>query len=141
MREFLIESRLKELSVWVFGQERAQDFGDAAIWRGVGAQAAAKEAPTQATGQVGDLFQKEGFSDAGNAEKEHDAALALAELFEAFEGDPGLLPPEAQQHAERAAAEKGEAGRARVIADYIAGMTDRYAIAEHQRLFDPMHTT
>ncbi len=69
------------------------------------------------------------------------AARVISELFEAFKGDPGLLPPEAQQHAERAAAEKGEAGRARVIADYIAGMTDRYAIAEHQRLFDPMHTT
>jgi dGTPase len=33
-----------------------------------------------------------------------------------------------------AAASLDEAGRARVIADYIAGMTDRYAIAEHVRI-------
>jgi dGTPase len=31
----------------------------------------------------------------------------------------------------------GDAGRARAVADYIAGMTDRYAIMEHERLFDP----
>ena len=30
-----------------------------------------------------------------------------------------------------------EAAQARVIADYIAGMTDRYALSEHQRLFSP----
>ena len=34
-------------------------------------------------------------------------------------------------------AQAGEAGRARAVADYIAGMTDRYAIMEHERLFDP----
>jgi dGTPase len=33
--------------------------------------------------------------------------------------------------------EAGENGRARAVADYIAGMTDRYAIVEHERLFDP----
>jgi dGTPase len=33
------------------------------------------------------------------------------------------------------------AGRARAVADYIAGMTDRYAILEHQRLFDPSERT
>ena len=32
------------------------------------------------------------------------------------------------------AAEGDEAGRARVVADYIAGMTDRYAFAEHRRI-------
>ena len=32
---------------------------------------------------------------------------------------------------------QGPAGRARAVADYIAGMTDRYAILEHRRLFDP----
>lgn len=30
----------------------------------------------------------------------------------------------------------GETRRARLICDYIAGMTDRYAVAEHRRLFD-----
>ena len=51
----------------------------------------------------------------------------VRELFDAFHGDPRLLPPEFQQRAE------GDAARA--IADYIAGMTDRYAIREHRRLF------
>ena len=32
-------------------------------------------------------------------------------------------------------------GRARIVADYIAGMTDRYAILEHRRLFDPAERT
>jgi dGTPase len=41
--------------------------------------------------------------------------------------EPGLLPPEFQARA------KVDAPRA--IADYIAGMTDRYAIVEHRRLF------
>ncbi|MGD8709234.1 MAG: deoxyguanosinetriphosphate triphosphohydrolase, partial [Ectothiorhodospiraceae bacterium] len=31
--------------------------------------------------------------------------------------------------------------RARIVADYIAGMTDRYAIAEHERLYDPKRLT
>jgi dGTPase len=36
---------------------------------------------------------------------------------------------------------KGPAGRARAVADYIAGMTDRYAILEHSRLFDASERT
>jgi dGTPase len=35
----------------------------------------------------------------------------------------------------------GHAGRARAVADYIAGMTDRYAIAEHSKLFTPTELT
>ena len=31
----------------------------------------------------------------------------------------------------------GEAERARIVADYLAGMTDRFALDEHRRLFDP----
>jgi dGTPase len=36
---------------------------------------------------------------------------------------------------------QGPAGRARAVADYIAGMTDRFAILEHRRLFDPAERT
>ena len=54
-------------------------------------------------------------------------------LFAAFMEDPRLLPTEAG-HAD--IRQDGPAPRARMIADYIAGMTDRYAIAEYQRLFD-----
>ncbi|MBI1394598.1 MAG: deoxyguanosinetriphosphate triphosphohydrolase [Betaproteobacteria bacterium] len=51
----------------------------------------------------------------------------VKELFDAFMADRRLLPPEFQQRAARMGA--------RAVADYIAGMTDRYAIREHRRLF------
>jgi len=51
----------------------------------------------------------------------------VTDLFGAFLGDPKLLPPEFQARA------TGDLARA--IADYIAGMTDRYAIREYRRLF------
>src|SRR3569833_678917 len=35
----------------------------------------------------------------------------------------------------------GDAGHARAVADYIAGMTDRYAIAEYERVLDPAQLT
>ena len=54
----------------------------------------------------------------------------LRALFECFIDDNSLMPEEFSE----AAREQDEAGRARVVADYIAGMTDRFAIAEHERL-------
>ncbi|MFE3835664.1 deoxyguanosinetriphosphate triphosphohydrolase [Pseudogemmobacter sonorensis] len=53
------------------------------------------------------------------------------ELFPMFMADPGLLPAEWQADV---AAARDEIGLARVIADYVAGMTDRFAIQEHARL-------
>jgi dGTPase len=55
------------------------------------------------------------------------ARRVVSELFEALRSDTRLLPPEFQARAETDAP--------RTIADYIAGMTDRYAILEHRRLF------
>lgn len=57
-------------------------------------------------------------------------------LFDAFFNERRLLPEDYYQKARREEAAKGKTGRARVVADYIAGMTDRYAIAEYTRLFD-----
>jgi dGTPase len=65
------------------------------------------------------------------------AQRVIREMFETFFSRPELLPREHHQAAEQLAARSGEAGRARAVADYIAGMTDRYAIMEHERLFDP----
>jgi dGTPase len=65
------------------------------------------------------------------------AQRVVKDLFGALQADPRLLLPEFFEQAEAAAAETGASGRARVVADYIAGMTDRYAIDEHERLFDP----
>ena len=65
----------------------------------------------------------------------------VAELFGAFVGDVRLMPPEHCASAEKALAAAGEAAKARAVADYIAGMTDRYAILEHERLFNPAERT
>jgi dGTPase len=53
-------------------------------------------------------------------------------LFDAFFEDPARLPPDWSRGVDMAAEDK----RARRVADYIAGMTDRYARAEYTRLFD-----
>jgi dGTPase len=55
------------------------------------------------------------------------ASRIITDLFTAFIGDARLLPPEHQ-------ARESLAG-ARAVADYIAGMTDRYAMREHRRIF------
>jgi dGTPase len=60
------------------------------------------------------------------------ARRIVTELFVIFSSEPGLLPPDHQigTHSECVSRE-----HARMISDYIAGMTDRYAIGEHRRLF------
>jgi len=69
------------------------------------------------------------------------ARQILQSLFDAFLQDPALLNPEHQQHVKQLEEQSGEAGRARAVADYIAGMTDRYAITEYRRIFDPEELT
>jgi dGTPase len=69
------------------------------------------------------------------------ARRIVRELFGAFFNDPGLMPEDHQETGERLEALRGSAGRARAVADYIAGMTDRYAILEHARLFDANERT
>lgn len=63
------------------------------------------------------------------------AHQVIEALFNAFMEDIRLLPPEHQKYVREAQLEMGEAGQARVISDYVAGMTDRYATREYQRLF------
>jgi len=65
------------------------------------------------------------------------ARKLLRELFEVMMGDIDLLPREHRDAAALAEQSGGKSGRARVVADYVAGMTDRYAIGEHRRLFTP----
>jgi dGTPase len=65
------------------------------------------------------------------------AKRVLTELFNAFIDDPNLMPEEHRDTANNWEAENGPSGRARAVADYVAGMTDRYAILEHRRMFDP----
>jgi dGTPase len=54
----------------------------------------------------------------------------VSELFQAYQAEPLILPDHVQQWIPAR-------GLERTICDYIAGMTDRYAIEEHQRLDDP----
>jgi dGTPase len=60
----------------------------------------------------------------------------VTDLFTAFTKNPQLLPDNWQIRVEEGGGLKNEQVRARIVADYIAGMTDRYAIREHERLFD-----
>jgi dGTPase len=69
------------------------------------------------------------------------ARRMLRQLFDAFFEDVNLMPPEHRDLALTGEGAHGAAGRARAVADYIAGMTDRYAILEHQRLFEPGERT
>ena len=65
------------------------------------------------------------------------AQRTVTDLFEAFMQEPRLLPEGQAGDVARKEQAQGMAGRARAVADYIAGMTDRFAIVEHGRLFDP----
>lgn len=69
------------------------------------------------------------------------ARRVVRELFDAFFAETILMPDEHRATGTRREALQGPSGRARAVADYIAGMTDRYAILEHRRLFDPGERT
>lgn len=58
------------------------------------------------------------------------AERVITDLFNAYHGEPAVLPGHVQDIIE-------ERGLERTICDYIAGMTDRFAVKEHTRLFDP----
>ncbi len=69
------------------------------------------------------------------------AQLVIKSLFKAFTDDIRLLPSDTYKNTLEAYNASGEPGRAISIADYIAGMTDRYAIREYERIFDPVKLT
>ena len=62
------------------------------------------------------------------------AARVVRDLFDIFHNDSGLMPEEWSAAAVQAGSEEL---RARIVADYIAGMTDRFALEEHRVLTDP----
>ena len=61
-----------------------------------------------------------------------EAEQILFDLFARYRKSPTDLPAEWVEETER----ESDAGRARRIGNFIAGMTDRFALTEHQRLFD-----
>ena len=58
------------------------------------------------------------------------AEQVISDLFNRYLANPRILPNHIQQRIE-------QVGLHRMICDYIAGMTDRFAIEEHQKLFNP----
>jgi dGTPase len=69
----------------------------------------------------------------------------VSELFALFMAEPECLPTEWQADLQALGAKASGGGsiggcdeksRARLVADYIAGMTDRFALAEYERMFD-----
>lgn len=69
------------------------------------------------------------------------AAHIIQQLFSAFLNDPKLLNPKNRQIVIQKEQQSAEIGKARAVADYIAGMTDRYAIAEYEKIFNPAELT
>ena len=61
-----------------------------------------------------------------------EAEQIVADLFARYQSSPGDLPAEWLEGS----GQESDAERARRIGNFIAGMTDRYALIEHQRLFD-----
>jgi len=58
------------------------------------------------------------------------AERVVSDLFNAYQAEPTMMPQHIQDAVEKR-------GLERTICDYIAGMTDRFAVEEHQKLFDP----
>ncbi len=63
-----------------------------------------------------------------------DAKQVIRQLFDGFMSEQTLLPEDVQKNIGNYEKEQGKSGKARVIADYIAGMTDRFAFAESERI-------
>jgi dGTPase len=64
-------------------------------------------------------------------EMRHKVTGVVMDLFPLFLENPALLPASWQPEVEAAT---GKTGVARVVADYVSGMTDRFALQEHERL-------
>jgi len=76
------------------------------------------------------FLSKHLYSHEKKLEMTYTAQAIVRELFEIYTTDIGSMPAEFSNRAEQ----QDRAGQARVVADYIAGMTDRFAIAEHERI-------
>jgi dGTPase len=63
------------------------------------------------------------------------AERVMNDLFDGFQSSRKCMPDHWEQRADEAGGAAGNTARARIVCDYIAGMTDRYAIREHERLF------
>jgi len=80
--------------------------------------------------ELGELLYAAVYKDRTVVRMDDKATRIVQEVFEAYVEKPHLMP---DRFAERVPKD----GKARVVADYVAGMTDRFCQQEHARLFDP----
>ncbi len=90
-------------------------------------------AMAERSGELHRFLRKHLYEHAHVQEMTSNAGRMVQGLFEAYFADISRLPPEFAARAREEEDEKGASGRARIVADYIAGMTDRFATREHQR--------
>ena len=88
------------------------------------------DAFTKADQSIKDVLRRRVYRNPRVLNVMNEAETIVARLFERYLDDASTLPPEW-----RTPEGAGEVRRARDVADFLAGMTDRYAFAEHQRLF------
>ncbi len=129
----LIRTLMSELMEDVLSQTRANlgtgNFPDAAALRGAGRATASFSAPLLVRLKALKAFQMQNMYRHPRVTQSMTRAKAVvADLYEAFVADPALLPPDWAQAAR-------EAVPGTVARDYIAGMTDRFALAEYARVF------
>jgi dGTPase len=129
----LIRTLISELMEDVLAQTRANlqqgQFASAAALRGAGrATAAFSPALLERVKALKSFQMRNMYRHPRVAGSMNRAQAVVTDLFEAFVADPSLLPPDWAESAR-----KGVPGT--VARDYIAGMTDRFALAEYHRVF------
>jgi dGTPase len=127
----LIRTLMSELMEDVLTQTRANLAGlaSAAAVRGAGRATASFSAPLLARLKQLKAFQMQNMYRHPRVVASMTRAQAVVrDLYEAFVADPGLMPPDWARSAH-------DAVPGMVARDYIAGMTDRYALAEYARVF------
>ncbi|MGO9062910.1 MAG: deoxyguanosinetriphosphate triphosphohydrolase [Candidatus Binataceae bacterium] len=96
------------------------------------ALAAFSPAMAQQVAELKDLMNRKLYRHHRVLRMTQKAGRMLTQLFEAYMAEPAQLPPHIAQRMET----EGDS-TPRVIADYIAGMTDRFALDDYRKLFDP----
>ncbi len=132
----LIRTLMSALIEDVLAETRARladgDFADAPALRGAGRATAAFSPAMAERLKALKAFQAEHiYRHPHVAHSMGKAKVVVGELFAAFSGTPLLLPPDWSA----ACGAPGDAATGSVVRDYIAGMTDSYALAEYRRIF------
>jgi len=135
MINFLIVDVIEETSQRIKGQN-INSFAD--VRAASSALVGFSKSVRQMNGEMKKFLYKKMYRHYRVARMANKAERVLREIFEVYIETPSMLP-ENQQYEMAEAKEKNTLTKdrqARIIADYIAGMTDRYALEEHDRLFN-----